>query len=236
MRVSRFQAVGIEHHDLFFPDGSTPPKQILVRFLALSEAAPGALAVHCKAGLGRTGSLIAAYIVKHFRLTAREAIAWLRICRPGSVIGQQQGWLERIEAWLWRQGGHFRLTHFGICDKIPHFKYGVYSVQWKQDRDKAAKQTKKKELQLSRSASNASDRIETERPANRPQVKSTSVGHCRRPPDRFPGSVGVAAARCCNTQGDKLNLVKFKQQQPVVKPPPEKKVVALVSGQSRRQR
>lgn len=58
--------------------------------------------------MGRTGSLIGAYIVKHYRMTAREAISWLRICRPGSVIGHQQGWLERIEKWLWRQGNAYR--------------------------------------------------------------------------------------------------------------------------------
>lgn len=43
-------------------------------------------------------------------MTAREAIAWMRICRPGSVIGQQQGWLEKIESWLWRQGSQYRYT------------------------------------------------------------------------------------------------------------------------------
>lgn len=46
------------------------------------------------AGLGRTGSLIGAYIIKHYRFSALETIAWLRLCRPGSVIGHQQQWLE----------------------------------------------------------------------------------------------------------------------------------------------
>lgn len=45
------------------------------------------------AGLGRTGCLVASYIVKHWSFTAVEAIAWIRICRPGSVIGVQQQWL-----------------------------------------------------------------------------------------------------------------------------------------------
>lgn len=122
-----FRLAGIEHHDLFFPDGSTPPKHVLLKFLNLAENAQGAIAVHCKAGLGRTGSLIGAYIIKHFHMTAREAIAWMRICRPGSVIGQQQGWLERIEPWLWRQGAQFRINTLGSADRLPHFKYGIYS-------------------------------------------------------------------------------------------------------------
>lgn len=46
------------------------------------------------AGLGRTGTLIGCYLMKHFRFTAAEAIAWIRICRPGSIIGPQQNFLE----------------------------------------------------------------------------------------------------------------------------------------------
>lgn len=47
------------------------------------------------AGLGRTGTLIACYIMKHYRFTAAEAIAWIRIARPGSIIGPQQRYLEK---------------------------------------------------------------------------------------------------------------------------------------------
>ena len=59
--------------------------------------------VHCKAGLGRTGSLIGCYMMKHWRWTAMETIAWLRICRPGSIIGHQQEWLEEKQAEMWAQ-------------------------------------------------------------------------------------------------------------------------------------
>lgn len=38
------------------------------------------------AGLGRTGTLIACYIIKHYRFTAAETISWIRICRPGRVF------------------------------------------------------------------------------------------------------------------------------------------------------
>lgn len=48
----------------------------------------------CAAGLGRTGTLIACYIMKHYKFTHAEAIAWIRICRPGSIIGPQQHFLE----------------------------------------------------------------------------------------------------------------------------------------------
>ncbi|VVD04846.1 unnamed protein product [Leptidea sinapis] len=50
--------------------------------------------LYLNAGLGRTGTLIACYMMKHHGFSAREAIAWLRVCRPGSVIGHQQWFLE----------------------------------------------------------------------------------------------------------------------------------------------
>ena len=36
------------------------------------------LGVLCAAGLGRTGTLIALYMMKHYRFTAAECIAWIR--------------------------------------------------------------------------------------------------------------------------------------------------------------
>lgn len=102
--ASRFTDGGFDHHDMFFTDGSCPPDHILKQFLHIVENMDGAAAIHCKAGLGRTGSLIACYLMKHYKFTAAETIGWLRLCRPGSVLGPQQHWLEEQQHVMWQEG------------------------------------------------------------------------------------------------------------------------------------
>lgn len=92
-QASGFTNNGISHHDLIFTDGTTPCLSIVNRFLQLTQNEPGAIAVHCKAGLGRTGCLIACYAMKHYNFNAADFIGWIRMARPGSVLGPQQHFL-----------------------------------------------------------------------------------------------------------------------------------------------
>ncbi|KAJ5760853.1 Tyrosine-protein phosphatase cdcA [Penicillium odoratum] len=95
---SYFTAMGIAHIDMIFEDGTCPPLQLVRKFIKMAHemitVKKKGIAVHCKAGLGRTGCLIGAYLIYRYGFTANEVISFMRFMRPGMVVGPQQHWLH----------------------------------------------------------------------------------------------------------------------------------------------
>jgi len=86
-----FERNGVRVHEMEFPDGSCPKDHIIADFINLTEEYTRknqAVAVHCRAGLGRTGTLIGLYIMHKFGFDPKPLIAWMRLCRVGMVVGE----------------------------------------------------------------------------------------------------------------------------------------------------
>jgi atypical dual specificity phosphatase len=90
---------GFHYLHVPIPDFEPPTMDDARRFLEFTRAqraANRAIAVHCRAGYGRTGTLLACYLVDKGR-TAAQAINEVRRLRPGSIeSAEQERFVERF--------------------------------------------------------------------------------------------------------------------------------------------
>lgn len=83
----RFTTLHLPVQDMTVPE--TEQVERFVRFVDRMVARGTAVGVHCHAGLGRTGTLIACYLVTR-DMSAEQAIEHVRRIRPGSIQTHQQ--------------------------------------------------------------------------------------------------------------------------------------------------
>ena len=98
---SNIENAGLHHIHIPVHDFKAPKVSQLQSFLTLASsriASGEGIAVHCTAGIGRTGTFLAAYLVGQ-GMSADEAIAKVRKERPGSVeTGEQEQVVRDLEA------------------------------------------------------------------------------------------------------------------------------------------
>ncbi|XP_074644965.1 protein tyrosine phosphatase domain-containing protein 1-like [Tubulanus polymorphus] len=97
--IEDFMDEGIFFYNFGWPDyGVANPDTLLdmvrVMQFAVSE---GKVAIHCHAGLGRTGVLIAVYLIFNNRMSAGEAIQYIRTKRKGAIQTKRQ--IDAIKAY-----------------------------------------------------------------------------------------------------------------------------------------
>lgn len=85
-------AHGIHHYHLAWRDMAAPRVEMAADIVKIMHqfTCRGAVAVHCHAGLGRTGLIIACYLIFYHCMGAADAIAEVRRHRKGSIQNRLQ--------------------------------------------------------------------------------------------------------------------------------------------------
>lgn len=99
-------ANGITCYEYPWADMTTPEQDVVLRSIQVMDnhvRSKGKVLVHCHAGLGRTGLLIACYYVYRYHMSSWEAIHLVRGSRPGAIQTPHQfKFICSFEQHLWR--------------------------------------------------------------------------------------------------------------------------------------
>lgn len=98
--------LGIVRHHLPVRDGQLPTEAQVREFLAIVESSPGAVFLHCGAGVGRTGAMTAFYLNATGQARGTEAL------RKNLAVGPPS--LEQIVFSVQTAGGDYRRPSAGV--------------------------------------------------------------------------------------------------------------------------
>ena len=90
--ASVYESAGFAHLCIPIPDGCAPTIEEAFQFVRFVDDQLGrkqAVAVHCEGGIGRTGTMLAAYFIAHGK-SARESIVRVRASEPSAVETTRQ--------------------------------------------------------------------------------------------------------------------------------------------------
>ena len=106
--TSELTAAGIKVHEMEYSDGTSPPKELIDRWLLLvdqtffqNKASGGdskpCISVHCVAGLGRAPVMVAIALIEFADMDPVEAVALIRRQRRGAINEKQLLYLEKYK-------------------------------------------------------------------------------------------------------------------------------------------
>lgn len=110
---AELSAAGITLHEMEYPDGHSPPKEIIDQWLQLVDKtfyssmpsdSGACIAVHCVAGLGRAPVMVALALIEFANMDPVEAVSLIRRHRRGAINEKQLLYLEEYRR-RYRRGG-----------------------------------------------------------------------------------------------------------------------------------
>ena len=137
--ASVYESAGFSFLCLPVPDGGAPTfeqAEEFVRFVTEQRAAQRPVAVHCEAGLGRTGTLLATYLVAQGE-SAAAAIARVRAVEKVAVETTTQiRFLEQFAERVHRAGGltflrSERLRAIPVCRSVCLVCAAITHLYWR---------------------------------------------------------------------------------------------------------
>ena len=94
---SVYESTGFSFLCSAIPNDQPPEMAQAQKIVEFMQQAPMAVAVHCEGGIGRTGTILAAYLIQS-GLSSREAVQRIRSVEPAAIgTKSQEEFLRRFE-------------------------------------------------------------------------------------------------------------------------------------------